>query len=88
MSNPLDVLRHHVTGAIERGEKAPIVEQSVSNEYLDALAAARLASQAYRLASEAFRSCLIDDAAFIAARKAFDESTKVLDAAFSKEQTR
>lgn len=26
-TNPLDRLRHHVTGAIERGEAAPIVEQ-------------------------------------------------------------
>ncbi len=27
MTNPLDVLRYHVTGAIERGESQPIVEQ-------------------------------------------------------------
>jgi hypothetical protein len=26
MINPLDRLRHHVTGAIERGEKKPVVE--------------------------------------------------------------
>jgi len=27
MANPHERLRHHVTGAIERGEKEPIVEQ-------------------------------------------------------------
>lgn len=27
MADPLDVLRHHVTGAIERGEKQAIVEK-------------------------------------------------------------
>src|SRR5262245_45747019 len=27
VQNPREVLRHHVTGAIERGEKEPIVEQ-------------------------------------------------------------
>jgi hypothetical protein len=30
MSTPLDRLRHHVTGAIERGEAEPIVEQPVT----------------------------------------------------------
>ena len=28
MTNPLDRLKHHVTGAIERGEKTAIVEQA------------------------------------------------------------
>ena len=29
--NPLDRLRHHVTGAIERGESVAIVEQSATS---------------------------------------------------------
>jgi hypothetical protein len=30
MSNPLDILKYHVTGAIDRGEKVAIVEHSVT----------------------------------------------------------
>jgi hypothetical protein len=31
MNKPLDRLRHHVTGAIERGESVAIVERTVGN---------------------------------------------------------
>lgn len=34
MNNPLSMLRHHVTGAIERGESAPIVEVKPATVYL------------------------------------------------------
>ena len=31
MTNPKDILRHHVTGAIERGEATPIIGQDNSD---------------------------------------------------------
>lgn len=41
-TNPLtDLLRHHVTGAIERGEGEPIVAMELTNAQADRLAAAR-----------------------------------------------
>lgn len=43
MNHPLDRLRYHVTGAIERGEAEPIIEQRVSPDQVKA--------EVYRLAS-------------------------------------
>ena len=49
MSKPLTALRHHVTGAIERGEKVAIVEQTATTDICDKpLAASGLISYRYK----------------------------------------
>jgi hypothetical protein len=56
--------------------------------YDDAIAAHNRAAAVFRAAQTAYRTRQIGDAEFLAARAAYDESTKIFDAAFTAEQVR
>lgn len=69
MSRPLDRLRHHVTGAIERGEAEPIVEVPPGEADPDAIAnliaRVRSAAQALELAALLERKPSADAASYL-----------------------
>ena len=52
-----------------------------SKEYKQALDDARKAAAAFKLIQEAYRARLIDDAKFLAGKRAYDASTIAFDAA-------
>lgn len=68
-NKPIDRLRHHVTGAIERGEAEPIVEQPIFSAGPAAIAnlidRARMAAQALELAALLERKPSADSAAYL-----------------------
>jgi hypothetical protein len=57
----------------------------MSNEYAAALAAHNAAFAKFNAVRNAYRALKVGDAEFLAAKKEYDEVTKVYDAAFAKE---